>query len=84
MLRLPEPGVHLFVLAPIYAVLGAIVLAGLARGILLILYNRRVSKIHGGFHAPSLPSGPLLPLRGMHGPYLFRFLFASSNPNQII
>jgi hypothetical protein len=27
-------------------------------------HDYRLSKLHGGFHAPELPTGPLLPIRG--------------------
>ncbi|KAL1968158.1 hypothetical protein VTN77DRAFT_2289 [Rasamsonia byssochlamydoides] len=52
-------------LAPVYATAGLLLLLTVARSVSLIWYNYKLSKWHGGFHAPQMPSGPIIPIRDL-------------------
>jgi hypothetical protein len=57
-----------YLLLPVYIVLGLVVAVAAVLNVRLVWYNFRVSRRHGGFHAPTLPSGPILPIKGMTMP----------------
>lgn len=54
-----------FLLLPVYIGLGLVVALGAVLNVRRVWYNFRLSRRHGGFHAPALPSGPILPIKGM-------------------
>ncbi|CRG91287.1 hypothetical protein PISL3812_08335 [Talaromyces islandicus] len=54
-----------YLLLPIYIVLGLVVATAVVLDVRLAWYNFRVSRRHGGFHAPKLPSGPILPIKDL-------------------
>lgn len=53
-----------FLLAPVYLTAGLLLVVVVGRGLSLIWYNHKLRKYHGGIHAPRMPSGPIIPIRG--------------------